>query len=86
VSVELVMDVPPTDWAGSANRIDTIDLIGVSKDGARIVASGAPVDGRWHGEVTVPAGGIVLRARGRRVIDEGPDLLFYTNPIRVTAP
>ena len=86
LSVDLVMDIPGTDWSGAANHIDAIDLIGISKDGARIVASGTPgADGRWHSEVTTPAGGIVLRARGRRVIDDGPDLLFYTNPVRVTA-
>jgi hypothetical protein len=85
LSVDLVMDVPATDWSGAANRIDAIELIGVSKDGARIVSSGAPAgDGRWHTEVAVPAGGIALRARGRRVIDDGPDLLFYTNSVRVT--
>ena len=85
LSVELVMDVPATDWSGAANRIDAIDLIGVSKDGARIVSSGAPsADGLWRAEVVTPEGGIVLRARGRHVIDDAPDWLFYTNPVRVT--
>jgi hypothetical protein len=31
----------------------------------------------------VPSGGIAIRARGRRVIDDGPDLLFYTNAVQV---
>jgi hypothetical protein len=85
LSVDLEMLVPATDWSGAANRIDAIELIGVSKDGARIVSSGAPAgDGRWHAEVAAPAGGIALRARGRRVIDDGPDLLFYTNSVKVT--
>jgi hypothetical protein len=35
--------------------------------------------------ITVPADGIVVRARGRRVISGGPDLMFYTNPIRIIA-
>ena len=87
LSVDLVMNVAVTDWSGAANHIDTVDLIGVTTDGARIVASGAPgSNGRWHADVTMPAGGIVLRARGRRVIEDGPDLLFYTNPVRVTTP
>ncbi len=86
LSVDLLVDVPETDWSGTANHIDAIELIGGTNDGARIVASGAPsLDGRWHTEVTTPAGGIVLRARGRRVIENGPDLLFYTNPIRVAS-
>jgi hypothetical protein len=31
----------------------------------------------------VPAGGMAIRARGRRVIEDGPDLLFYTNAVQV---
>lgn len=86
LSVDLVMDIPGTDWLGAANHVDAIELFAVTKDGARVVASGAPgPDGRWHAELTTPAGGIVLRARGRRVIDDGPDLLFHTNPIRITS-
>jgi hypothetical protein len=85
LSVDLAINVPAADSSGAANHIDAIELIGVTKDDARVIASGAPgADGRWHADVTTPAGGIVLRARGRRVIDDGPDLLFYTNPIRVT--
>ena len=30
----------------------------------------------------VPEQGIILRARGRRK-EDGPDLMFYTNPIRI---
>jgi hypothetical protein len=32
---------------------------------------------------TVGEDGLVVRARGRRVVPDGPDLMFYTNPIRV---
>ena len=35
------------------------------------------------GELTAPDGGFILRARGRRVVTDGPDLLFYTNPVRI---
>jgi hypothetical protein len=35
--------------------------------------------------ITVPRGGIVLRARGYRTGQDGK-LVFYTNPIRLTAP
>ena len=84
LSVEVAMDVPAADWSGGANHVDVIDLIGVSGEGSRIIGSGPPgPDGRWHADVATPAAGIVLRARGRRAIDAGPDLLFYTNPIRV---
>ncbi|HUG91994.1 MAG TPA: VanZ family protein, partial [Planctomycetaceae bacterium] len=42
--------------------------------------------GPWLTEsVLVPEGGVVLRARGRRVVPDGPDLMFYTNSIRLAA-
>ena len=34
-------------------------------------------------DAVVPSGGMAIRARGRRVIDGGPDLLFYTNAVQV---
>lgn len=84
LSVDLVLDVPAKDWSGADNHIDALDLIGVTPDAARIVGTGAPdPTGRWHTELDVPATGIVLRARGRRVIEDGPDLMFYTNPVRI---
>ena len=86
LSVDLVLDVPAKDWAGADNRIDVVDLIGVTRNAASIVGTGAPdANGRWHADVDAPAGGIVLRARGRRVIDDGPDLMFYTDPVRIAA-
>lgn len=81
--VELRALIPGRDWAGAPNKIDTVDLIGVTKDGASIVKAGPLDHGVFRHELTVPPGGITLRARGRRVVDDGPDLLFYTNPITV---
>ncbi len=84
LSVDVVLDVPAKDWAGADNRIDVVDLIGVGPDAARIIGTGTPdPSGRWHTELDLPATGIVLRARGRRVVEDGPDLMFYTNPVRV---
>lgn len=81
--VELRALIPERDWAGAPNKIDTVDLIGVTKDGASIVKAGALDHGVFRHELTAPPGGITLRARGRRVVDDGPDLLFYTNPITI---
>ena len=86
LTVDVIADVATTDWEGSPNHIDSIELIGVTVDAARVVATSAPDgNGRWHTDLTMPEGGVVLRARGRRIVDGGPDLLFYTNTIRVNS-
>jgi hypothetical protein len=33
--------------------------------------------------IQVPAGGLVIRGRGCRTIEDGPGLCFYTNPVRM---
>ena len=67
------------------NRIDAVELIAVTASGAQIIASQPlPPEGIIKFDpITLPADGIVLRARGRRTTTSGPQLLFYTNPIRV---
>ena len=76
--------VPPTDWQGAPNRIDAVDLIGASPQGTAVMQSGPlAADGAFRFAFTVPEGGVAVRARGRRVVDDGPDLLFYTNAVMV---
>jgi len=84
VTAHLKMDVPATDWQNQPNKIDAIELIGVSQDKAAIIAS-RPLDANhtFTETVTVPPGGVVLRARARRVVSGAPDLMMYTNPIRI---
>jgi hypothetical protein len=86
VTARLKMDVPATDWQNQPNKIDAIELIGISKDKAAIIAT-RPLDAKheFTETVIVPPGGVVLRARARRVISGAPDLMVYTNPIRVQA-
>ena len=87
VTAKVKLDIPPTDWEGKPNRIDAIELIAVTRDNAQIVATRPPAPGAeaFSETVTVPTGGIVLRARGRRTVEDGPSLMFYTNPIRIVA-
>lgn len=87
-TITLHLDVSPQDYLGEPSRIDNVELIGVTAADARVLFTGAPAaDGdAFTVPVTIPPGGIVLRARGRRNIDGGPALMFYTNPIRITAP
>ena len=82
--LEVRARIPKVDWAGQANRVDLVELVGVTQAGTSVVHSAPPdSDGSvWH-ELVVPPDGLIIRARGRRVVDDGPDLLFYTNPIVV---
>ncbi len=85
-SVEVTFRVTPSerDMAGQPGRIDGLEIIGVPARGvASVLHRSTPGAGSVTGTVTVPAGGISLRARGFREQD-GARLWFYTNPIRLT--
>jgi hypothetical protein len=88
ITVRMEMDIPQTDWVGQPNHLDQLELIQVTAQGGVVIANRPPsLTGHALTEtLTVPPGGIVVRARGRRVIDNGPDLMFYTNPVRIVTP
>ena len=75
VEISLVLD--------PAEGVDRVEIIAVDGEGARVVAQGPP--GLVHAQA-VPPGGVVFRARGRRIVADGPVLLFATNPVRVRTP
>lgn len=77
--------IPALDWAGESNRIDAIELIAAGAEGARVIARRPPQPtGPVFSHVAeIPAGGLVVRARGRRIVEGGADLMFYTNPVRI---
>lgn len=87
LQVELNYELPAEDWKGNPNKIDEIELIGISEDGARSLYKKSPSVHRieFSEKIVVPDGGIVIRARGRSIQDGEPDWLFYTNPIRIFA-
>jgi hypothetical protein len=85
-TVSLGLKIAPTDYLGRANRIDTVELIGVTPGTAKVIHSGTPNADGLTTPVTIPPGGIVLRARGRRSVEGDSALMFYTNPVRITAP
>jgi hypothetical protein len=83
-TVSLQLKIPATDYLGRENHIDNVELIGVAAEKTSVLFSGAPAGTEaFRTTITVPSGGIVLRARGRRNINGEPALMFYTNPIRV---
>jgi hypothetical protein len=82
--VLLSVVVPPQDSLGHANHLDNVELIGATRDKATVLYSGSPGEQpAFSVPLTVPSGGIVLRARGRRGSDGPSALMFYTNPIRI---
>jgi glycopeptide antibiotics resistance protein len=82
--VTLHMDVPLVDWRGEPNRIDEVELIGITARESKVIARQSPTSASaLRLSLLVPDGGIALRARGRRSVIDGPDLMFYTNPIQV---
>ena len=77
--------VPEVDWRGAPNRLDAIEFITVKPGGVTeqsYPADGSGVRTATH-RVTIGTEDVVVRARGRRVVSDGPDLMFYTNAIRV---
>jgi hypothetical protein len=87
VTVTLQLEVPSTDWEGRANRIDEIELIAVTKDNVKVIAARVPLQtgAAFREDVVVTTGGVALRARGKRLVPGGPNLMFYTNSIRIVA-
>jgi hypothetical protein len=87
VTVHLRFITPELDWQGKPNRIDNVELIAITAQGADIVAQ-RPPQGPGLAlveQLDVPDGGLVVRARGRRSVAGEPALMFYTNPIRIVA-
>jgi hypothetical protein len=84
IVVKLEMSVCERDWKGALNQIDEVELIGIEPGGAvRSLLKQTPGESvALHCQLEVPEQGIILRARGRRK-EDGPDLMFYTNPIRI---
>lgn len=83
ITVSLSATVPPTDWAGQPNQVDQAEILGITTSNTAVLASGPFATGTLSHSMTVPSGGLTVRARGRRVVADGPDLLFYTNAISV---
>jgi PHP domain len=85
IVVQLTFQVPPTAWRSGPNHIDLVELIGIDQSGAKILAQGAPEasGAALTHTVRVPSGGLVLRARGFRILETGTRLAFYTNPVRI---
>jgi hypothetical protein len=86
-TVSLHMRVPSLDYRGRDNRVDNVELLGISGTKTAVLFNGPPGHpDAFTTTITVPDGGIVLRARGRRSMVDEPEQMFYTNPIRISAP
>jgi hypothetical protein len=85
LSVELSFKVPPEAFRPGPNHVDLVEIIGIDRDGAKVIAQGRPEASgpAITKNVQVPDGGIVFRARGFSILETGTRFAFYTNPIRV---
>ena len=88
VTLSVRFSVPERDWNGEPNRIDTVEFIittpaGTSVSTESVIGPGPQVVSKV---ITADEHGLVVRARGRRVVADDPDLMFYTNAIRIAAP
>jgi hypothetical protein len=85
--VEISSEVPEKDWHGEANRLDSLELIAITRDEVKTLTTvenpKQPV--ALTCKLDVPRGGVALRAVGRRHVPERPELAFVTNPVRVQA-
>jgi hypothetical protein len=85
VAVVLSFEVPASDWQQQPNSVDTVDFFVITPSNVdvrshTIKGAGSQTVGD---RVKVGKEGVVVRARVRRTIADGPDLMAYTNPIRV---
>jgi hypothetical protein len=85
VPVVLSFDVPATDWQGQPNKVDAVEFMVITPSGVdtrlhRITGTGGQTATE---RVIVGAEGVVVRARLRREVADGPDLMAYTNAIRI---
>jgi hypothetical protein len=85
VKIQVKCKTPETDWEGKPNALSTIELIAIDEAGAKEVTKQPVTDAAPTLTFTLrpSAKGVVVRARGRRTVPGGPDLMFYTNPVRV---
>jgi hypothetical protein len=85
IEVALELKVPKKDYQGQANHIDEIEFIAITNSGAKSVYQQRPLPATRAAQLSLPVGegGVTIRARGRRVLADNADLVFYTNPIQV---
>jgi hypothetical protein len=86
-TINLRCRVPPEDWQRRPNLLADIDFIAIEPNSVEPLASlslGKDGTAQLKG-VRVPPRGIVIRARGKQLGVIGPNLLFYTNSIRIRA-
>ncbi len=85
LKLQLSLTVPENDFRGMPHRLDGVELIRVTSSDSDIVVKDQPSAGRHvlTYELDAPDGGVLFRAVGYRVVKDGANYGFYTNPIRV---
>ena len=90
VTARVDLEVPEQDWSGVPGRIDRVKflLVSLGREPDRpveVLVLAARREGHSFLSRTIEVSDVcfAVRARGRRIVPVGPDLLFYTNPIRL---
>ena len=87
ITAEVSLEVPRGDYAGRFNRVDAIEFIVVTPKTVEVKPQ--PISGIGAQRVSDRSLSALKasssESRGRRIVPDGPDLMFYTNAIRVSA-
>jgi hypothetical protein len=85
LDASVALTIPPTDFQGRPNRVDQVELIVVTPSDVLVKTQAIGGSGPQSATETLVAsdGGLVVRARVRRIVPDGPDLMAYTNAVRV---
>jgi hypothetical protein len=86
IRVRVGCQVPAIDWEGKPNSISSLELIVIDDSGVKEIDHpvGSETEPAFDTTLKPSGKGMVLRARGRRQVPGGPDLMFYTNSVRIT--
>ncbi len=85
VKITVTAHAPTVDLQGEASRVDDVEILLVTATDVQTKVF--PCDRQAamavHYKTILESDVIAVRARGRRLLDDGPDLMFYTNPVRI---
>jgi hypothetical protein len=85
LTASVTFTVPDTDFEGKPNHVDAVEVVVVTPTevSERVHAVSETGPQAIRETIVAGEGGVAVRARVRRVVPEGPDLLAYTNAIRM---
>ncbi len=85
ILLKLECEIPNNDWSGARNYLDQLTIVKIQNNEVdALVEERISIENAiLENGISVPPGGLVLRAFGRSSKLDGDNLFFYSNPIRV---